>query len=506
MQECLSTVKLPEGVTPRLGPLATAYGEVYRYELTSDGTVPPLELRTLQDWVVAVRLQKIAGVAEVVTFGGQQKQFTLMLDPHQLARYALTLDDVVDAVRANNSNAGGSLVRRGEMSLVVRGRGLLQQAADLENTVLNSVGGTPVYVRDVAEVEIESGSPSGIFGKDARPDGVEGIVLMTRDENPSRVLARIKAEVEDLNQNVLPKGVRIEPFYDRDFLVRNTLQTVGWSVATGVTLIGLALLAFFGSPMLALLVVATIPFALLFAMFVLYLADVPLGLLSIGAIDFGILVDATVLMLSYVARRLPRSAEAAARRDGTRPTVLTLAAEIRRPLFLALLIVGCAYLPLLTLRNVEGLIFRPMALTAILALTGSAIFALSVIPRMATWSCGTESACGTTPCWLGCTCGMFSFCSASCWRWLVATVALLLTGAAGGWVAPRIGIDFLPTLDEGVVWVRASFPAGTAWNRPPFLAIKCAACCGPSPKFRLSLRKPAGMIAAPIPLSPADWR
>ncbi len=442
--------------------MATDFGEIYRYELTSDGTTSPLELRTLQDWVVAVRLRRIAGVAEVVTFGGHEKRFMLTLEPSQLARYSLTLDDVVDAVRANNANAGGSLVRRGEMSLAIRGRGLLRDATDLGNTVLNSIDGTPIYVRDVARVEIESRVQHGIFGKDARSDGLEGIVLMTRGENPSRILTRIKAEIEDLNKNALPKGVQIEPFYDRDSLVDSTLETVGYSVAAGTALVGLALLAFYGSPTLAILAVSTIPFSLLFALFVLYLTDVPLGLLSVGAIDFGILVDGAVLMFNYLSRRLPRSAEAA-EQDGQQRTVLSLVAEIRRPMFLAALIVGCAYLPLLTLANVEGLLFRPMALTAILALAGAAIFTLSVIPGMAQLFLRHGTRVWDNP----------LLARLHVWyvrllqrilraRWVAVSFAVLSTGAVVGWVAPRLGLDFLPTLDEGMILVRASFPAGTS--------------------------------------------
>jgi cobalt-zinc-cadmium resistance protein CzcA len=461
VQECLGTVTFPEGVIPRLGPLSTAYGEIYRYELTSDGTVSPLELRTLQDWVVAIRLRRIAGVAEVVTFGGHEQEFSLTLDPRQLARYSLTLDDVVDAIRTNNADSGGSLVRRGEMSVVIRGRGLLKNIGDLENTVLDSAGGSPVYVHDVAEVDIDTASRQGIFGKDERPDGVEGIVLLTRDENPSRILARIKAEVQDLNQ-ILPEGVRIESFYDRDSLVRSTFETVGFSVAAGITLIGLALLAFFGSPTLALLVVTTIPFALLFALLVLYLADVPLGLLSIGAIDFGILVDGAVLMLDYFSRRLPRSAEAA-QKDGQRRTVLALAAEVRRPILLASLIVACAYLPLLMLTDVEGLIFRPLALTAILALAGAVIFSLSVIPSIAHDILKQGTRVWDNPLLAALHVRYLQLLG---WilraRWLVVPVAVLSSGALGGWILPRLGLDFLPALDEGAILVRASFPAGTA--------------------------------------------
>ena len=191
---------------PELGPLATAYGEIYRYELKSDGTHDLMELRTLNDWVVVPRLRRMAGVADVINFGGYAKQFTLMLEPIQLERFGLTFDDVVEAIKTNNANAGGSVLRRGEMSFVIRGQGAFQTVGDIESTVINTIGGTPVYVRDVASVGLDSMLPTGIFSKDRVDESVEGIVLLRRGENPSHVLDRVKAEVEELNATVLAQG------------------------------------------------------------------------------------------------------------------------------------------------------------------------------------------------------------------------------------------------------------------------------------------------------------
>lgn len=185
VQERLSAVTLPEGATPELGPLATAYGEIYRYELLSDGTKDAMELRTLNDWVVIPRLQRTPGVAECANFGGLEKQFTLKLDPRRLERYGLDLSTVVDAVRANNANAGGSVLKRGDMSYVIRGSGLLLDERDIAGTVVQSIGGSAIYLRDVAEIDLDSRLPSGLFGRDDRTQSVEGIVLMRRDENPS---------------------------------------------------------------------------------------------------------------------------------------------------------------------------------------------------------------------------------------------------------------------------------------------------------------------------------
>ncbi len=244
VQERLRGIELPQGVQPELGPLATAYGEIYRYELESDGDHDLMELRTLNDWVVIPRLRRMPGVAEVVNFGGYVKQYTLLLQPFQLERFGLTFDDVVKAVQTNNANAGGSVLNRGEMSFVIRGRGAFQSIGDIESTVINTVGGTPIYVRDVADVTLEPMLPTGIFSKDAVDEGVEGIVLLRRGENPSRVLDGVKAEVENLNRLALPEGVRVVPFYDRTFLVTSTLATVRHSILTGIMLVVLVLLVF----------------------------------------------------------------------------------------------------------------------------------------------------------------------------------------------------------------------------------------------------------------------
>lgn len=462
VQERLAAIKLPEGVSPELGPLATAYGEIYRYELKSDGTHDLMELRTLNDWAVTPRLQRTPGVAEVANFGGYEKQFTLKLNPRRLERYGFTFDDVIKAVQTNNANAGGSVMRRGDMSLVIRGRGLLQNESDIGATVVNTLGGTPVYVRDVASVELDFRVPSGIFGKDETSRSVEGIVLMRRGENPSTTLARVKQEVETLNSRVLPEGVRITPFYDRQYLVDSTLHTVAHSVLTGIGLVLLVLLAYLGSPAMAILVGLTVPFALLFALALMRFADIPIGLLSIGAIDFGILVDGAIVMADNIAHHLTKSRE---RQNpaGLRLTILEAAGEVQRPIFFSMLMIVCAYFPLLTLTSIEGLLFRPMALTVSFALVGAVLFALLVVPVL---SCvffryGYQDWENPLLQWfrpayaaiLGALMHV---------RWLVLGGVVAALAAVCWFVVPRLGFDFLPYLDEGVIWVRANFPEGTA--------------------------------------------
>lgn len=458
----LGAIKLPEGVSPELGPLATAYGEIYRYELQSDGTRDLMELRSLNDWVVIPRLQRTPGVAEVSNFGGYEKQFTLKLDPRRLERYGFTLDDVVKAVQTNNANAGGSVLQRGDMSFVIRGRGLLKNEDDIESTVVNTIGGSPVYVRDVASVELASRIPSGIFGKDETSESIEAIVLMRRGENPSVTLAKVKQEVEVLNATVLPDGVRIVPFYDRQYLVDSTLETVAHSVLAGIGLVLLVLLAYLGSPGMALLVGLTVPFSLLFALVLMRLTNIPIGLLSIGAIDFGILMDGAVFMADNVARHLSVAGTQSQKRS-IRETVLAGALEVQRPIFFSMLMIVCAYLPLLTLTSIEGLLFRPLALTVIFALVGAVLFALFVVPGLATvvFRRGYRDLENPVLRWLrpaygAILRGMLRV------RWLVLGGTSLALAAVCWLIVPDLGYDFLPYLDEGVIWVRANFPEGTA--------------------------------------------
>ena len=464
--EKLNDVEVPDGVKPQLAPLATAYGEVYRYELQSDGTHDLRELRELNDWVVARRLRQVPGVAEASNFGGFEKQLTVTFSPPQLDRFGIAFADVEDAIKKNNVAGGGSVVNRGSMSLVVRGGGLVESARDLEGIFVKSVGGTPVYLRDVATVGPDSKVPNGIFSKDRTDEGVEGIVLLRRGENPSQVLARVKAAVAELNASALPAGVRVASYYDRQHLVDATLHTVGHSVLLGITLVVLVLLLFLGRPATALLVAATIPFALLFALLLMYLTNIPIGLLSIGAIDFGIIVDGAVIVAENVARRLGHATDEAERK-GERPdvfgVVLAAVREMERSVFFSVLMVGVAYLPLLSLTSIEGLLFRPMALTMVYALAGSLLFALFVIPVLAVllfrsgyreWENPLLTL--ARPVYALALKGMLAG------RWWVVAAAVCALAFVGLRVVPRLGFEFLPLMDEGVVWVRANFPEGSS--------------------------------------------
>jgi cobalt-zinc-cadmium resistance protein CzcA len=459
--ERLGELELPEGVRPELGPLATAYGEIYRYHLVSDGTHDLTELRTLNDWVVIRHLMRVQGVAEVANFGGYEKQYAVTFNPAQLRRYDLTLTDIEEAIRQNNVAGGGSVVSRGSMSMVVRGRGLVEGVGQIEDTFVRSVEGTPIFLRDVATVAVDTRIPNGIFSKDDIDEGVSGIVLLRRGENPSRVLERVQAAVEELNAGGLPDGVRVVPYYDRSYLIDATMHTVTHSVALGITLVVVVLILFLGRPATALLVALTIPFSLLFALILMFAIDIPIGLLSIGAIDFGIIVDGSVLMTENIVRRLGASG----RRDpaGVKEVIRSAAVDMQRPVTISIGLIMVAFLPLLSLTRIEGLLFRPMALTILFALLGALIFALFAVPVLATYLFRRGYTDWKNPLlrlfepvYARILYGLLAF------RWVVAVASLAGLAVVLAAVTPRLGIEFLPYLDEGVIWVRANFPEGTS--------------------------------------------
>jgi cobalt-zinc-cadmium resistance protein CzcA len=457
--ENLAAVQLPDGASAELGPLATAYGEIYRYELRSDGTVDQMALRELNDWVITPRILRAQGVADCINFGGLAKQFAISLQPQQLQHYGLTFTDVVEAVKTNNAASGGSVMRRGSTSFVIRGTGSLQSIEEIEGIFVKSVGGSPVYLRDIAWVGLDHAVQTGIYSKDHRDESVEGIVLMRRGENPSVVLASVQDAITDLNENLLPDGARIDVFYNRQYLVDSTLATVGHSVSLGVTLVLLVLLLFLGRPMMALLVAFTIPFSLLFALVLMYLTKIPIGLLSIGAIDFGIIVDGAIIMAEHIAQRL-----SSRRNEMTVPaTVLKAAHEVERPVFFSVVMVVVAYLPLLSLRSIEGLLFRPMALTMVYALAGALIFALFVIPVLivAVFRKGYRELHNPVLEFMNYAYSRLVRFLLSI-RWVTLAVAVAAVLIVSVKVVPRLGFEFLPYMDEGVIWVRANFPEGTA--------------------------------------------
>ncbi|MBI4893892.1 MAG: efflux RND transporter permease subunit [Acidobacteria bacterium] len=468
--EKLRDADLPDGVTPSLGPLSTPIGELYRYTL-SGGGLNDMKLRELEDWVVEPRFLQVPGVADVTPFGGLIKQYQIQIDPLALSKYGLSIAQIADSVHANNSNAGGAMLDNKQQSMVIRGVGLIENPTDIENVVVTESKGVPVFVKDVARVAIAAAPQTGIFGVKQQNGGVEGIVLMRRGENPTEVLKAIKAAVEDLNENRLPKGVKIQPIYDRTDLVNNTLHTVSHTLLEGLLIVVLVLFLFLGSARAALLTALTIPLSLLFAFICMHFSGIPANLLSLGALDFGIIVDATLVMVEHVLHTIhEREQSGRFEHGGILAAVRDAALEVERPIFFSLMIIIAAYIPLFTLERVERKLFTPMAFTVSYALLGSMLLALTLIPVLATYLFRNGAKSWENPIlpWLARRYEgvlnralrrplmVFAVSGA------VVVAAFALSGA--------LGIEFLPNLDEGVIWVRAVFPPGISLEKSADLA------------------------------------
>jgi cobalt-zinc-cadmium resistance protein CzcA len=463
--EKLGDAQLPEGVTPTLGPLISGISEFYRYTLKGEG-YSTLQLRELQDWLVAPRLMQEPGMAEVTTFGGLVKQYQIQIDPLALEARNLTLTQVAESIASNNRNGGGALLSNGQQSLAVRGMGLIQNTTDIEHIVLDASRGVPVYLNDVAKVKMGWAPPTGIFSYRDRQgdhiDQVEGICLMRRWENPSEVLRHVSAAMKEINETRLPKGVRLEPFYDRSSLVTNTLHTVSHTLLEGFVVVTAVLLVMLGDLRAAILTAITIPLSLLFAFACMKVLGVPANLLSLGAFDFGIIVDGTVVMIERIVYRVELG-----KKEGldAPASVLKAAQEVAHPIFVSLLIITAAYIPLFTLERVERRIFTPMASTICLALIGSMLITLTLIPILSSYLFRGSMKHWENPiiAWL---CRLYAAVVGVTVRQSLLTVVVagtLVLGIFG--LGTRLGTEFLPQLDEGVNWIRANLPPGVALEK-----------------------------------------
>jgi cobalt-zinc-cadmium resistance protein CzcA len=453
--ERLAQAEVPADAKPQLGPLASVIGEVYRYTLESS-TMPLVELKALQDWTLEREFKKVPGVADIVSWGGGIKQYQITIDPARLRAYNLTLKQVFDAVAANNANAGGSYVRQGEYALMVRGIGLLQSTKDMENIVVAAQKGTPVRVRDIATVGIGTAIRFGVLGKDHEDDLVQGIVLMRKGENPGQVIEGVRKKIEQV-QKMLPAGVELKPYYSRDRLVKITVTTVMRNLIEGAALVILLLTLFFYNLRAAVIVALTIPLSLLFAFIFMDLRGIPANLLSLGAIDFGIIVDGAVIMTENIMRHLSE------RKPSGRRVIREVqhaAEEVARPLTFAVLIIMTVYVPILTFQRIEGKLFRPMAVTISLAVIGSLILTLTLIPVLSSFFFRRPPSERESPIlrWL-----RRPYLPAV--RWCVRRPGAPILAAAGLLVVSLfaftlLGKEFLPELDEGDLWLRIKFPVG----------------------------------------------
>ncbi len=466
--EKLDDAELPDGVNPSLGPLSTPIGELYRYELTGDG-FDARQLREIQDWVITPRILQVPGIADVTPFGGLVKQYQIQVDPLALSKYSLTIDDVKDAVAKNNENAGGALLDNGQQSMVIRGVGRVESIFDIENVIITAVRGIPILVKDIGKVVLGSAPQTGIFALNDNVGGVEGIVLMRRGENPSDVLSEVQKVINELNQEELPQGVRISPFYDRIDLVNNTLETVTHTLLEGLTIVLVVLMFLLGSARAALLTAITIPLSLLFAFTCMHFSGIPANLLSLGAIDFGIIVDASLVMVEHILHRIHED-------QGTENTILdsirSAALEVERPIFFSLMIIISAYIPLFTLERVERKLFTPMAFTVSYALLGSLLLALTIVPVLATYLFRNGAKSWENP--------LFRILQKryeKVLRFSIRRPKIILSASsaivAGAFaLSASLGVEFLPVLDEGVIWIRMVLPPGTSIEKSSEIATE----------------------------------
>src|SRR5881296_764685 len=453
--ERITGAELPPDAKPGLGPLASAISEVYRYTLHAK-TMPLVELKALQDWVLERELRSVPGVVDVVSWGGGIKQYQITIDPARLRAYNLTLKQVFDAVSANNANAGGSYIRDGQYALMVRGIGLVQSLGDLENIVVAAQKGTPVRVRDIGQVGIGHAIRFGVLGRDHEDDLVQGIVLMRKGENPDAVIEGVKKKLAEVKR-ALPAGVELYDYYSRDRLVKTTVTTVLRNLVEGAVLVVVLLSLFLYDLRAAFIVALTIPLSLLFAFIFMDLRGIPANLLSLGAIDFGIIVDGAVIMAENILRHLSER-----RPTGHRVVreVQHAALEVARPLTFAVVIIMTVYVPILTFQRIEGKLFRPMAVTISVAVVGALLLTLTLIPVLSTFMFRRPPRERESPLlrWLRRP-------YTPTIRWCVRHPVFPLLGAGGLFalalvVFALLGKEFLPELDEGDLWLRVKFPVG----------------------------------------------
>jgi cobalt-zinc-cadmium resistance protein CzcA len=455
----MAAAALPEGVVPELAPEATPLGEVYQFRVTSDRH-DLYQIRSELEWNISRVLKAVPGVADVVTFGGYLKEVHVRPYPDRLRAHGLTLGDVAEALARTNINVGGGFVRHGDQELTVRGMGYINSVDDIRRTVLKTREGTPVMVGDVAEI-VQSNTPRrGAVGWNDQKEAVEGFVLMRRAENPSLVLEGVHKKVAELNERILPKGMRIVPFYDRTLLVGNTLHTVHDNLLHGFILVVAVAWLFFRSLTGSLIVAAVIPLALLGAFIGLYALKLPANLISMGAIDFGILVDGAVVLVENVLHSVQH--ERPARRADLLRLVIRSAEQVARPTLYAMLIIIAALVPVFTLQQVEGRIFRPLALTYSFALVAALVLALTLVPAL----CAVGFARGkpvSEPRWIESARVRYGGALARLLGWRRSV--LLLAGVFLGISvisAARMGTEFLPELDEGDFVVFVEMPPSIA--------------------------------------------
>ena len=468
--EKLGNVNLPAGVQPSLAPLSTAVGEIYRYMIDAPAEMPDYEVRALQDWVIRPSLRIVPGIADVVSFGGSIKEYQVRLNPYLLRKFALTIDQVAGALTNNSANAGGGLLARGEESLVIRGIGLFKSLDDIGQVIVSSRGGRTILVSDVAaEVKVGRRPLSGIVGFNDRDSIVQGIVMMTKGQDAAKVVEVLRERVDEV-QRRLPKGVRIVPFYQRTDLINHTVKTVVENLSLGALLVIAILLLFLRNWRVALIVASVIPLSLLFAFILMDARGVSANLISLGAVDFGIIIDSAVVLVEALMVKLavakdennPIHAGYGWRMQTLRHTVI----ELGHPILFSKAIIITAFLPIFTFQRVEGKIFSPVAYTLSFALLGAIVLTMTLVPALLSFTMRREDMAETHSEWIHRLQERYRRLLA----WAEVRSKLIFSGSVALLVvslglSPLLGSEFLPKLDEGNIWLTISMPPASSLAR-----------------------------------------
>lgn len=471
VNERLVGLDLPYGAVPELNPLTAPTGEIFRYIVESpDGSHDLRSLTDIHKWTIIPHLRQISGVADVSNYGGITTQYQIELSPERLMEYGISLSDITEKIEQNNLNAGGSVLSEGSLSYVIRGIGLIDDLEGLGNIVVKTVGGSPVYLKQLGELKYGNLERKGVLGfsDDEREydDAVEGIVQMLRGENPSEVLKSIHASIDELNNEILPPGVEVHPFLDRTDLVGETLRTVSHTLLIGMLLVIVVLMIYLGSFRGALLVAITIPISLLVAFILMKITGIPANLLSLGAIDFGILVDGAIVMMETILKKRERHPD----EELTLADVKQRASEVARSIFFSTIIIITAYMPLFAFEHVEAKLFTPMAYTVGYALVGALITSLLLTPALSFMAYHKPRKLYHNR-WLE---------KLTHWyhrhinnlmeksRAVVAVLLIILAGSVA--LSITVGKDFLPPLDEGSVWVQVQLPSGISIEKSKKMA------------------------------------
>ena len=464
--ERIPNASVPAGVSPEMSQLFSPSGLIYRYVLQSPDRSAQ-ELKILQDWVLNRKYRSIQGVADLAGLGGTTMQYQVLLDPAKLFAYGVSVPQITDQLAANNANAGGGFYSQGGQFYYVRGLGLVKDLADIGNIVVSTHNGIPVYVKDLAQVTIGHAPRLGQFGYMRQDDAVEGVVLMRVGEQAQVVLKKVEAMTDTLNRSVLPPDVKIVPYYDRTDLIHETTRTVERNLVRGMIIVFVILALFLFSFRTALIVAVTIPFSLLFAFICLNRANIPANLLSIGAIDFGMIVDGAVIMVENIFREL---ASRHGREFNALHVIRQAAKDVERPIFYSIAVIIAAYLPIYVLTGPSGMLFRPMADTMSFALVGSLLCSLTLLPVLCAFFLRRHVKEPEVPFYKRVE-GAYHRLLHVCLRHAYWTtgVCLAISGASL-LLLPFIGAEFMPHLDEGAIWIRATMPYTISFEEASKLA------------------------------------